>query len=184
MNDHFKTASDENGLSEGEIRETLLAAVAGRDVRKVLIVPPDFTRFHSNAGLITRIYYEHFTALGANVDILPALGTHFAVSETQWNAMFTGIPLISFIGFGLYIYTMFRMLSRNNEKRIAENRKYIALTSGWKTKSVQFTKRLKNRKDYKYFKCPNCKVLLRLKRGCGEKDITCVRCGHQFKQKA
>lgn len=99
-------------------------------------------------------------------------------------AMFTGIPLISFIGFGLYIYTMFRMLSRNNEKRIAENRKYIALTSGWKTKSVQFTKRLKNRKDYKYFKCPNCKVLLRLKRGCGEKEITCVRCGHQFKQKA
>ena len=92
MNDHFKTASGDNGLSEGEIRETLLAAVAGRNVRNVLIVPPDFTRFHSNAGLITRIYYEHFTSLGANVDILPALGTHFAVSETQWNAMFTGIP--------------------------------------------------------------------------------------------
>jgi hypothetical protein len=27
-------------------------------------------------------------------------------------------------------------------------------------------------------------VLLRMKRGSGEKDITCVRCGHQFKQKA
>ena len=43
---------------------------------------------------------------------------------------------------------------------------------------------MKNRKDYKYFKCPNCKVLLRLKRGCGEKEITCVRCQHRFKQKA
>ena len=97
---------------------------------------------------------------------------------------FTRIGLLSLIGFGLYVWTLFRMLSRNNEKRIAENRKYIELTSNWKTKARQFTKRLKNRRDYKYFKCPNCKVLLRLKRGCGEKDITCVRCGYQFKQKS
>ena len=110
--------------------------------------------------------------------------TLFAGLICSLVSMFTGIPLLSFAGLALYVVTMFRMLSRNNEKRIAENRKYISLTSGWKTKTVQFTKRLKNRKDYKYFKCPNCKVLLRLKRGCGEKEITCVRCGHQFKQKA
>lgn len=97
---------------------------------------------------------------------------------------FLGIPLLSWLGFALYIITLFRMFSRNNEARAAENRKYIALTSGWKTRFRQFSKRMKNRKDYKYFKCPNCKVLLRLKKGCGEKDITCVRCGHQFKQKA
>ena len=84
----------------------------------------------------------------------------------------------------LCVLVFFRMLSRNHEKRLAENRKYIELTSNWKLKSRQFTKRLKNRRDYKYFKCPNCKVLLRLKRGCGEKDITCVRCGYQFKQKS
>ena len=95
-----------------------------------------------------------------------------------------GLGILSIAGWGLYAWTLFRMFSRNNEARIAENRKYIALTSGWKTKINQFLKRMKNRRDYKYFKCPNCKVLLRLKRGCGEKDITCVRCGHQFKQKA
>ena len=99
-------------------------------------------------------------------------------------ASFLGIPLLSILGFALYIYTLFRMLSRNHEARAAENRKYIALTSGWKTRFRQFSKRMKNRKEYKYFKCPQCKVLLRLKRGCGEKDITCVRCGHQFKEKA
>ena len=97
---------------------------------------------------------------------------------------FTGIGLLSLAGFALYIWTLFRMFSRNNEKRFAENRKYIDLTSNWKTRIRQFTKRMKNRRDYKYFKCPNCKVLLRLKRGSGEKDITCVRCGHQFKQKS
>ena len=97
---------------------------------------------------------------------------------------FTGIGLFSLVGFGLYVCTVFRMLSRNHEKRIAENRKYIDLTSNWKSKSSQFVKRMKNRRDYKYFRCPNCKVLLRLKRGCGEKEITCVRCQHKFKQKS
>ena len=85
---------------------------------------------------------------------------------------------------GKIILTLFRMFSRNHEKRSAENRKYIELTSGWKTKLSQFIKRTKNRRDYRYFKCPNCKVLLRMKRGSGEKDITCVRCGHQFKMKS
>ena len=97
---------------------------------------------------------------------------------------FTRIGLLSIIGLALYIITLFRMFSRNHEKRMAENRKYIELTSNWKTKVRQFSKRMKNRRDYKYFKCPECKVLLRTKRGSGEKDITCVRCGHQFRQKS
>ena len=99
-------------------------------------------------------------------------------------ASFTGIGLFSLLGLALYIWTLFRMFSRNHEARIKENQKYVSLTSNWQTKLSQFWKRQKNRKEYKYFRCPQCKVLLRLKRGCGEKDITCVRCGHQFKQKA
>ena len=97
---------------------------------------------------------------------------------------FTRVGILSVIGLAVYIITLFRMFSRNHEKRVAENRKYIELTSGWKTKIRQFTRRMKNRRDYRYFKCPNCKVLLRMKRGSGEKDITCVRCGHQFRQKS
>ena len=98
-------------------------------------------------------------------------------------ASFTGIGIFSLLGLALYIWTLFRMFSRNHEARVRENQKYVALTSGWKTKLSQFWKRQKNRKEYKYFRCPKCRLLLRLKRGCGEKEITC-RCGHQFKQKA
>lgn len=94
-----------------------------------------------------------------------------------------GVGLLSFIGLVLYILTLFRMFSRNNEKRNAENRRYLELTSGWKTKIRQFFKRIKNSRDYKFFRCPNCKILLRSKRGSGEKEITCVRCGFQFKKK-
>ena len=97
---------------------------------------------------------------------------------------FLRLPILSFLGIALYIITLFRMLSRNHEARMAENRKYIELTSGWKTKSSQWIKRMKNRKDYKYFKCPQCKTLLRLNRGAGEKEIHCPRCSHDFHMKA
>ncbi|MBO7663523.1 MAG: hypothetical protein J6U01_09145 [Clostridia bacterium] len=99
-------------------------------------------------------------------------------------ASFARVPLLSFLGLALYVVTLFRMLSRNKEARQKENRRYLVIMGDIPVKCRQALKRLKNRKDYKYFKCPNCKVLLRLKRGCGEKEITCVRCGHKFSQKA
>ncbi len=97
---------------------------------------------------------------------------------------FTGVGILSFLGLALYVITIFRMCSRNQEARARENRKYIELTSGWKTKITQFFRRCKNRKEYKYFKCPKCRALIRMKRGSGERDITCVRCSHQFRAKA
>ena len=96
----------------------------------------------------------------------------------------TGFGTLGFLGLALYIVTIFRMMSRNQEARIRENQKYMELTGNWTTKISQFFRRMKNRKEYKYFRCPNCKQLLRLKRGCGEKQITCAKCGHQFQQKA
>ena len=95
--DIFKTAETENGLSNDEIAKLLEQALADWEsrrgaVRNALIIPPDFTRFHSNAGYITQVFYRLLTAKGAAVDILPALGTHVPVSETQWKTMFGDIP--------------------------------------------------------------------------------------------
>ena len=95
-----------------------------------------------------------------------------------------GLPVIGLLGTGLYIYTLFRLFSKNRNKRIAENQKYVALSSNTKTKARQFILRKKKKKDYKYFRCPQCKVLLRMKRGTGDKEITCAKCKHQFHQKA
>ena len=97
---------------------------------------------------------------------------------------FANLGVLSLAGLILYGITLFRMFSRNKEARIRENQKYLSLSSGWIRKIRQFLRRLKNRKEYKYFRCPECRVLLRLKRGCGEKNITCAKCGHQFQQKA
>ena len=87
-----RIAKSEQGLSRDEIRQALLASLEGRRVRRALILPPDFTRFHSNAGFITNVYYHALTGRGAQVDILPALGTHEAMTPAQLDAMFGDIP--------------------------------------------------------------------------------------------
>lgn len=87
-----KIARTETGLSDEEIREALMASLAGRELKNVLILPPDFTRFHSKAGFITNVYYHALTEQGCKVDILPALGTHAPMTREQCEKMFGDIP--------------------------------------------------------------------------------------------
>ena len=94
------------------------------------------------------------------------------------------VGIISLLSLALYGYTIFRMFSRNEEKRAAENRRYLTWKNKWQTAARQARTRFKNRKQYKYFKCPQCGVRLRLTRGCGEKNIVCSQCKHTFHVKA
>ena len=93
----FYYAADEQGLSREEIRAALLDSLEGRTLKNVLIIPPDFTRFHSNAGYITNVYYHALVEMGCEVDILPALGTHVPVTEEEAAIMFGDIPYEKFI---------------------------------------------------------------------------------------
>ncbi len=90
----FWKADGEEGLSEEQIREAVRQTLeqAGRPLKRVLIVPPDFTRFHSNAGFIVNCCYHLLEEKGCHADILPALGTHAAMSREQFSAMYGDIP--------------------------------------------------------------------------------------------
>ena len=79
----FAKAKTDAGLSREEIKAQLLRSLEGRTLKNVLIIPPDFTRFHSNAGYITNVYYHALHEMGCRVDILPALGTHEPVTREQ-----------------------------------------------------------------------------------------------------
>lgn len=95
--EQFLYAATDDGLTQTRIREALLASLEGRDLKKVLIIPPDFTRLHSGAGLITNVYFHALTERGAQVDILPALGTHRPMTEEQVRIMFGDIPYSRFL---------------------------------------------------------------------------------------
>lgn len=62
-----------------------------RSIKKVLLLPPDITRYHSGAGKITNMLY-HILGQGCHIDIIPTLGQHcpHTPSENQW--MFGDIP--------------------------------------------------------------------------------------------
>ena len=67
-------------ISSDELR-LIVDEIAAGDVlaagaRRVLLVPPDLTRFHSRAGEITGLLFERLCASGCEVGVLPALGTH------------------------------------------------------------------------------------------------------------
>ena len=58
--------------------------------KKVLAIPPDFTRKHSFAGPLTGLAEEYFG--DSLTDVLPALGTHFPMTGDEISDMYPGVP--------------------------------------------------------------------------------------------
>ncbi|MCE5343516.1 MAG: hypothetical protein LLF96_08050 [Eubacteriales bacterium] len=99
------------------------------------------------------------------------------------SAIFSS-ALLGLLSLVVYGYTIFRIFSRNGSKRADENRRYLAFKSKITTTFRQAQTRHKNRKQYKYFRCPNCKAWLKLPRKAGVVTVTCGRCHNNFTQKA
>jgi nickel-dependent lactate racemase len=88
---YYQSGSPETVISATDLEYGLYSALVKLGKRKkVLVVPPDFTRFHSRAGDITVLLYNYYKK---NLkDILPALGTHAPMTGMQISEMFKGIP--------------------------------------------------------------------------------------------
>jgi nickel-dependent lactate racemase len=78
-------------FSSGELGDFLLGALEKLGKRSnVLAVPPDRTRMSSRAGDLTRYVWNYY---GQNLRaVLPALGTHKAMSPEEIAAMFGAVP--------------------------------------------------------------------------------------------
>ena len=88
---YYQEGSENTVIGNEELKKAvseILERIGSR--KKVLIIPPDFTRFHSRAGDITSLIYEHY---GKSIsDILPALGTHMPMTSEEMSVMFKGVP--------------------------------------------------------------------------------------------
>lgn len=89
---YFGTGSETAVMGSEDLKHGLYTALKkiGRR-RKVLVVPPDFTRFHSRAGELTSFIYQYYKK--DLKDILPALGTHSPMTENELARMYPGVPL-------------------------------------------------------------------------------------------
>ena len=93
-------------------------------------------------------------------------------------------PVLYWLGLVLLIYCYFRVLSRNRSKRYSENLKYLSVQNKVVDWASRYILRFKQRKQYRYFRCPQCGQQLRVPRGRGKISITCHKCHNQFIKKS
>jgi len=84
-------------LSSAAIRAAVADSVSeyAGSGKKILLIVPDYTRYHSNAGLIANTIYHTLT--GCEVELLQALGTHFPMTEWECSDMYGDIPFEKFL---------------------------------------------------------------------------------------
>ena len=91
---------------------------------------------------------------------------------------FGNMGFLRLAGTIILIYALFRMFSRNFDKRRKELYAYSNLSQKMK-KKIDAERHIK-----KYFKCPNCKAWLSVPKGKGKLKINCTKCHHEFIRKS
>ena len=77
------------GFTHEEIEAAVAASVSDLLPKRVLLLPPDYTRMYSGAGMLTAMYYR-LLSQRAKVDVMPALGTHVPMTEEEVRVFFEG----------------------------------------------------------------------------------------------
>ena len=82
------------------------------------------------------------------------------------------------------VWTYFRMFSRNTYKRRAENNAYLTIRYNMTRKLSGLKQRMKQKRYYRFYKCPKCGITTRVPKGKGKIRITCPKCGEIFQRKS
>ena len=96
--------------------------------------------------------------------------------------------LLSAVGLALIIWSVFRVLSRDDARRTKENEAFMSLfrrtpspERRHKDELQERKRRLKEKlKTHEMFYCPKCKAACFVPRGKGRVRITCPKCGEKF----
>ena len=108
----------------------------------------------------------------------------FVLSSIRRNATQILGSLMVTLSWALLIWSIFRTLSKNTQKRASENYQYFVyknkVVSWWKQRKTRW----QDRKVHRYFRCPQCRATVRVPKGKGKIRITCPRCKNQFVKKS
>lgn len=103
----------------------------------------------------------------------------------NFHAAFSVIAIVLYaLGISLFVWTLFRCLSRNHGARRRENQAYLRLKARLRH---PFRKSRASRpadtSTHVFRTCPRCNAHLRLPREPGKHTVKCPRCTHRFKVK-
>ena len=88
---YFAKANEVDALSNDDLKEGIFSTLERLGPKKkVLVIPPDITRFYSYSGILTKFVYQYYK--DALTDVLPSIGTHFPMTDEEIARMYEGVP--------------------------------------------------------------------------------------------
>lgn len=91
------------------------------------------------------------------------------------------IPSIVFLVLIVVAYS--RAFSRNTSKRYMENQKFLKAVRPITDIFNKARRKIRSRKNYKYFTCKSCRQKIRVPRGKGKVKVRCPKCGETMIKK-
>ena len=92
--------------------------------------------------------------------------------------------ILAFVSTVIVFLALYRMFSRNLEKRRAENAKFMEKVWWPISRRMAGKRQQRMDKEHCYFTCPGCGAVCRVPRGKGRIVITCPRCGNEIHGKS
>lgn len=84
----------------------------------------------------------------------------------------------------MMVFAYVRMFSKNFEKRRAENAAYLRQKQKFTAWFGLRREMWQQRREFRFFKCPSCRAVMRVPRGKGKIRIVCKKCGTAFAKKS
>ena len=95
-------------------------------------------------------------------------------------SIFSRMWIFDLLAMALIGHMYFRILSRDVSKRYEENQKYVNFRYNAVVKWDKKKKRIAQRRNYRFYKCPMCRQEVRVPKGHGKIQITCPKCRETF----
>ena len=123
-----------------------------------------FIRFMYGRYGVDQLYYALFAVWGVT-----------ALINCFVNSVILSIP-----GTALAVWMIWRSLSRNIQKRRAENEKFLVLWKPVKSWLILQRDRIRDRKTARYRRCSHCRAIVKLPVKKGKHTVVCPRCRERF----
>ena len=106
--------------------------------------------------------------------------SYFVLSVSYNIFRFPPLMALAYVIFLLWVY---RILSKNIGKRQQENIKFLSVWNPIKYRLESIGKKQTGSKNYRIYRCPSCKQMIRVPKGKGRISITCPKCRTEFIKK-
>lgn len=110
-------------------------------------------------------------AVGILLTLVSSIVSWFAIRTTAYVVY----VILQVISTAVFVLAVWRMFSRNIPARERENQKFLGV---WRRITGWFKR---DRKNFVYLKCADCKASLRVPKGKGTMIVTCPKCGRETK---